>query len=213
MTERNGIFITFEGSDAAGKSTQSRLLSDTLRSDGHDVVLTREPGGSPGAEALRELILFGQAELSPRAEIMALFAARQDHVDQKIAPALRKGAIVICDRFTDSTRAYQGYGRANGDPAIIALIDRLDAMIGLVPDMTVLLRLERAQARARLAARGGREDRFERDTEAFHVRVADGIDAIAAAQPERFLAFDAAATVDRLAADVAQAVRARLPVR
>ncbi|MFT8367450.1 MAG: dTMP kinase [Acetobacter papayae] len=180
-----GVFITLEGGEGAGKSTQLRLVGEALRERGHDVLITREPGGSPGAEDLRQLLLFGNNPLSLRAEILAHFAARYDHVDRVILPALEAGQIVLCDRFTDSTLAYQGYGRAAGQADILDLIHNLTAMLALRPDRTFLLEVPRAIARQRLAARAGRPDRYEQADEDFHARVAEGFEAMALHEPER----------------------------
>ncbi|MGG6428493.1 dTMP kinase [Acetobacter ghanensis] len=181
----SGQFITLEGGEGVGKSTQLRLLRDALQSQGYRVLATREPGGSPGAEDLRQLLLFGQNPLSLRAEILTHFAARFDHVDQVIRPALADGQIVLCDRFTDSTMAYQGYGRAEGDPAILALIGELQKQLGLMPDMTFLLEAPREVTRQRLAVRGVPTDRYEQSDEGFHARIAAGFKQIARQNPER----------------------------
>nr|WP_220792160.1 dTMP kinase [Gluconacetobacter azotocaptans] len=208
-----GVFITFEGGEGAGKSTQAQLLEVHLRAAGHDVVRTREPGGTPGAEALRDFVLFGGHDLSLRAEVMVHFAARCDHVDRLIRPALARGKIVICDRFVDSTLAYQGYGLGQGDPQIVDLIQALGTRMGVVPDMTFVLSLPRARARARLAARGQRSDRYEAADEAFHTRVADGFDAIARAAPGRCLPISADRPADAVAHDIAARVDACLAAR
>ncbi|MFT9440296.1 MAG: dTMP kinase [Acetobacter papayae] len=180
-----GVFITLEGGEGAGKSTQLRLVGEALCERGHDVLITREPGGSPGAEDLRQLLLFGNNPLSLRAEILAHFAARYDHVDRVILPALEAGQIVLCDRFTDSTLAYQGYGRAAGQADILDLIHNLTTMLALRPDRTFLLEVPRTIARQRLAARAGRPDRYEQADEDFHARVAEGFEAMALHEPER----------------------------
>ncbi|MFT9017000.1 dTMP kinase [Acetobacter malorum] len=174
-----GLFVTLEGSEGVGKSTQLRLLHSALASLGHDVLTTREPGGSPGAEDLRQLLLFGKNPLSLRAEILTHFAARADHLDQMITPALAEGQIVICDRFTDSTMAYQGYGRAEGEPDVLDMISRLQSQLGRDPDVTFLLEAPRDVARLRLAARGAPVDRYEQSDEAFHARVSAGFREIA----------------------------------
>ncbi|WP_395496270.1 dTMP kinase [Acetobacter sp. KSO5] len=174
-----GLFVTLEGSEGVGKSTQLRLLQSGLASLGHDVLTTREPGGSPGAEDLRQLLLFGKNPLSLRAEILTHFAARADHLDQMITPALAEGQIVICDRFTDSTMAYQGYGRAEGEPDVLDMISRLQSQLGRDPDVTFLLEAPRDVARLRLAARGAPVDRYEQSDEAFHARVSAGFREIA----------------------------------
>lgn len=174
-----GLFITLEGGEGVGKSTQLKLLQAALLSAGVDVVTTREPGGSPGAEELRQVLLFGKHPLSLRAEILTHFAARYDHVDQVITPALEAGKVVVCDRFTDSTRAYQGYGRAEGNPDVLRLISRLQEQLGRDPDMTFLLEAPRDVARLRLAARGAPVDRYELSDEGFHARVLAGFQEIA----------------------------------
>lgn len=182
---RKGAFITLEGGEGAGKSTQLRLVGEALRVLGHDVLITREPGGSPGAEDLRQLLLFGNNPLSLRAEVLAHFAARYDHVDHVILPALQAGRIVLCDRFTDSTLAYQGYGRAGGNADILRLIHSLTDMLALTPDRTFLLDVPRDVARERLAARAGQPDRYEQADEEFHARVAEGFAAVALHGPDR----------------------------
>ncbi|MCG4260298.1 dTMP kinase [Acetobacter senegalensis] len=174
-----GLFITLEGGEGVGKSTQLKLLQAALLSAGVDVVTTREPGGSPGAEELRQVLLFGKHPLSLRAEILTHFAARYDHVDQVITPALEAGKVVVCDRFTDSTLAYQGYGRAQGNPDVLRLISRLQEQLGRDPDMTFLLEAPRDVARLRLAARGAPVDRYELSDEGFHARVLAGFQEIA----------------------------------
>lgn len=182
---RKGAFITLEGGEGAGKSTQLRLVGEALRVLGHDVLITREPGGSPGAEDLRQLLLFGNNPLSLRAEVLAHFAARYDHVDHVILPALQAGRIVLCDRFTDSTLAYQGYGRAAGNADILRLIHSLTDMLALPPDRTFLLDVPRDVARERLAARAGQPDQYEQADEEFHARVAEGFAAVALHGPDR----------------------------
>ncbi|MGA9867233.1 MAG: dTMP kinase [Acetobacteraceae bacterium] len=176
-----GRFITLEGGEGAGKTTQARLLADALTARGLQVLQTREPGGAPGAEALRTLLLAADVPFSPRAETLLHFAARAEHVDRTIGPALSAGTWVVCDRFADSTMAYQGWG-LGVDRATIAA---LTAMVGLIPDVTIALTVSPAVARARLLARGGAADRYERLDAGFHARVADGFRAIAAAEPIR----------------------------
>ncbi len=194
------MFITFEGGDAAGKSTQARLLAEAL-----GAVLTREPGGSPGAEALRGLLL-GELRFAPRAETMLHFAARIDHVAQVIRPALAAGRLVVCDRFTDSTRAYQGAGLG----VDAAFIEALAAMVGLQPELTIMLEVSDAVGRQRLAGRGGGLDRYERLGAAFHARVAAGFAAIAAAEPKRCVRVSADGDVESVHRAVLAVVRERL---
>ncbi|WP_323991007.1 dTMP kinase [Nguyenibacter sp. L1] len=205
-----GLFITFEGGEGAGKSTQVRHLAAHLGAAGYDVVCTREPGGTPGAEALRDFLLFGGHDLSLRAEILGHFAARFDHVDRLVRPALRRGAIVLCDRFVDSTLAYQGYGQGHADPDILDLIATLTAQLGLMPDLTLVLAVPRARALERLRARGGAADRYESADESFHGRVADGFAAAIRAQPGRCLPVPADRPAADVARDVASLVDARL---
>ncbi|WP_282758387.1 dTMP kinase [Komagataeibacter saccharivorans] len=203
----SGLFITFEGGEGAGKSTQAGLLAGFLRAAGHEVELTREPGGTPGAEALRDFLLFGGHDLCARAEVLAHFAARADHVERRILPALQQGRIVICDRFTDSTEAYQGYGLSHADPAMLDMIARLRALIPVVPDLTFVLQVPAAIAHARMAQRGSdRTDRYEALDTAFHARVAQGFDAVASRDGTRCRRIDASSAVDGVQA----ALRAEL---
>lgn len=185
-----GRFITLEGGEGAGKTTQARLLAEALAACGIDVVRTREPGGAPGAERLRELLLDGDVAWSPGAETLLHFAARAEHVARTIRPALAAGRWVVCDRFADSTMAYQGYGQG-ADWGMIATLTRL---MGIVPDVTFMLDVSPAVAGARLAGRGGRADRYQAMDAAFHARVAEGFRAIARAEPERCVLIDADAS-------------------
>lgn len=153
------MFITFEGIDGSGKSTQARLLAERLRADGRDVILTREPGGSPGAEEIRELVLTGDPDRwSPRTELLLFNAARRDHLERTIEPSLDAGKIVICDRFVDSSRIYQGSTRGNLRPMVDALHD---LMIGRDPDLTFIIDMDPAISLERGLARVGAEQRFE----------------------------------------------------
>jgi dTMP kinase len=176
-----GRFITLEGGEGAGKTTQARLLADALCDRGIPVLRTREPGGSPGAEVLRDLLLSGRVAWAPEAETLLHFAARADHVARTIRPALRAGMWVVCDRFYDSTMAYQGFGQGTNRALIRAQI----ALLGIVPDLTIVLRASDAVAADRLLRRGGGADRYEREDAAFHARVNDGFLAIARAEPAR----------------------------
>ena len=186
-----GRFITLEGGEGVGKSTQARRLGEALEARGLSVLTTREPGGSPGAEAIRELLLHSPADAwTPRAEALLFAAARSDHVTRTIAPALAAGRWVICDRFVDSTRAYQGGEGGLSDARIMALHDV--GCEGLMPDRTLLLSLEAAASRARIAGRGSdRYDRFEDRRDDFHARVRAGFEGIAAAEPARVRRIDA----------------------
>ena len=187
MAERRGgargVLITFEGGDGAGKSTQIRFLARLLEERGRAVLCLREPGGTAVGEALRHVVLDpAHGAMSDRAELLIYEAARAQIVDEVIKPALDRGTVVLCDRFFDSTVAYQGAGRGL-DGAFIEAANRF-ACDGLAPDVTLLLAAPEATVRSRMERRGG-ADRLEQAGEAFHRRVADGFAAVAAAEPER----------------------------
>lgn len=201
-----GRFISLEGGEGVGKSTQQRALAEWLRLRDLEVVETREPGGSPGAESIRRLLLDGDAgRWSPPAEALLFAAARADHVARTIRPALERGAWVISDRFLDSSLAYQGGADGLGQDVIRAL--HAVGSGGLLPDRTLLLSLppDEAAARAALRDRGG-ADRFGLRAPAYHARVADAFAALAAAEPERFRLIDAQGTIDEVAGRLAAAV-------
>jgi len=185
-------FITFEGGEGAGKSTQAALLAEELRERGHRVVLTREPGGTAGAEAIRALLLAQEHDWGTRAEALLFAAARADHVANTIVPALDEGQWVVCDRFLDSSRAYQGGALADAD--ILALHSIGSG--GLLPACTVLLVALEAAVIERLAARdGGESDRIGGRSAEYHHAVADRFSAFAAAEPDRFVTIEASGTV------------------
>lgn len=194
------MFISFEGIDGSGKSTQARALADRLRAAGRAVVLTREPGGSDGAEAIRRLLVEGAPERwSPETEALLYAAARRDHMERTILPALATGAWVICDRFADSSRVYQGATR--GDRR--ALVDALHALvIGREPDVTLLLDADPGAALGRGLARGSAEDRFERFGVAFQRDLRAGFLALAAAAPDRIRVVDGTGDAAAVAARV-----------
>ncbi len=198
------MFISFEGIDGCGKSTQARLLADALRSDGRKVVLTREPGGSPGAEEIRRLLVEGAGERwSAETECLLFTAARRDHLERTIRPALDAGNTVITDRFADSTRVYQGATR--GD--LRGLVDRMhDLAIGVEPDLTFVIDLDPATALVRGNARGGAEDRFESLGLDFQKRLAEGFRALVREFPSRVRLIDGSGSAD----DVAARIRAAL---
>ena len=187
-----GRLITLEGGEGAGKSTQSRMLADALCDLGLPVLRTREPGGAPGAEFLRDILLSCRIDWSSGAETMLHVAARMEHVAKTIRPAIEAGTWVVCDRFHDSTMAYQGYGQGVDR----GMIEALSTMVGIVPDLTLVLDVPRVVAVARLRARGLDDDRYERLNDDFHRRVNEGFLAIAA-QPRCVLvdAADEAAVV------------------
>lgn len=197
-------FITFEGIDGSGKSTQARLLAEGLRAAGSEVVLTREPGGSPGAEAIRALLLTGQSDRwSAQTEILLFTAARRDHLEKTVQPALAAGQTVICDRFADSTRVYQGATR--GD--LRSMVDRLHSlMIGVEPDLTFVIDMDPAKALRRGLARASGEDRFEEMGLAFQETLRHGFLSLARDNADRCIVIDG----DRDAAAIASEIRARL---
>jgi dTMP kinase len=214
-----GFFITFEGGEGAGKSTQIDRLAKKLRAKKYDVLLTREPGGSPGAEAVRHVLLSGAAEpFGPGMEALLFAAARSDHVEQVIRPAVERGAIVLCDRFLDSSRVYQGV-TGGLDPAFMASVERV-AVNGMMPDMTLILDIDPAEGLRRATARRGAEDvpdRFEKETLAIHQRRREAFLSIAAAEPKRCIVIDASGNSDRVedlvTAAVFAALEAKTPAR
>ena len=205
------MLVTLEGGEGAGKTTQLRKLAESLTARGYDVLCTREPGGARGAEALRCFLLQTDHGLSPRAEAMVHFAARTDHVDATIGPALAAGRLVLCDRFSDSTLAYQGYGLGHGHPTILAFIAQLISLLRLQPQLTVILDVPRAEARERMRRRGEDEDRYESLDEAFHVRVAEGFRTISRDAAARCVLVSAVGSVEAVHQRVLAAVEPRLP--
>ncbi|MGR3463858.1 dTMP kinase [Limimaricola sp.] len=206
-----GLFISFEGIDGSGKSTQARLLAEALRQAGREALLTREPGGSPGAEEIRSLVLTGDpGRWSAETELLLFTAARRDHLERTIRPALAEGRTVITDRFADSTRVYQGATR--GD--LRDTVDRLHVlMIGAEPDLTFLIDMDPAMALARGLARGSGEDRFEDMGLGFQETLRAGFLDLAAAHPHRFRVIDGNRAPEAVAAEIAAIAlpRAGLP--
>jgi dTMP kinase len=205
-----GRFITFEGGEGTGKSTQARLLARRLQAHGLGVVLTREPGGSPGAEAIRHVLLSGAAKpLGPDAEAILFAAARSDHVACVIEPALAAGQWVLCDRFADSTRVYQGT-LGNVDPRLITGLERV-AVGDTRPDLTCVLDLAPKIGLARAEHRRGNapSDRFETETMAFHERLYAAYRALVESEPQRCVLIDAGGDVDAIADAIWQVVSAR----
>ncbi len=209
-----GCFITFEGIEGAGKSTQIRRLAVELRDKNDEIIVTREPGGSPGAEAVRHVLLSGAAEpFGPETEALLFAAARSDHIEQVIRPAVERGAVVLCDRFFDSSCVYQGV-TGNLDLDFMAIVERV-AINGMMPDMTMILDIDPEEGLRRATARRGTNivDRFERETVAIHQKRRDAYLTIATREPERCVVIDATQTQDEVANVITEAVLAVLEQR
>lgn len=204
-----GRFITLEGGEGAGKSTQLRRLAEVLEGRGRPVTLTREPGGSPGAEEIRALLVSGETgRWGPVTEALLHTAARRDHLERTVWPALQAGRWVLCDRFFDSTMAYQGYGLGLGRDLVAGL--QQAALGDFRPDLTLILDLPVELGLDRAAARRGGEDRYERMDTSFHHRLRDGFLDIARREPERCVVIDASRSLDEVHAAILDAVDARL---
>ncbi len=199
-----GLFVALEGGEGAGKSTQASRLVEWLRGSGHEVVVTREPGATAVGARVRELLLDPGTALGPHAEALLYAADRAEHVATVIRPALQRGAVVVSDRYIDSSIAYQGFGRGL-EPETVAAMSRW-ATGGLLPDLTVLLDLPVGAGRTRLHARGGL-DRMEAEADAFHERVRQGFGQLAAAEPARYTVLDATGGIDQVAQQVRAAVQ------
>lgn len=207
------MFITFEGIEGCGKSTQINLLAAQLQHQGLQVLLTREPGGCPIADQIRGLLLDADNRaMVPMTELMLYAAARSQHLAEVVQPALAAGTLVLCDRFSDATRAYQAFGRGIDRQVMESLNDL--ACNGLTPDLTLLLdcpvEVGLARARQRIAGSSGpKEERFELESLQFHQRVRDGYLQLAAEEPDRFVVINAAAPQDQVATVILQAVQYR----
>lgn len=208
MTTAKGLFLTFEGIDGSGKSTQARRLADYLQTQGRNVVLTREPGGSPGAEEIRRLVLEGDPDRwSAETEILLFTAARRDHLERTILPALEAGKVVICDRFADSTRMYQGLSR--GD--LRSLVDQLHGlMIGREPDLTILVDMDPETGLSRAKGRQGTEERFEDFGPELQRKMRAGFLGLAEEFTDRFRVIDGNRDMDTVARDIAGVVEQAL---
>lgn len=205
-----GRFISFEGTEGVGKTTAIEQLCTRLDSRGIDYLRTREPGGSPFAEHLRQILLDPATDINDDTELLLMFAARCDHMQQVILPALQAGRWVICDRFTDSTVAYQGFGRAHGDEAVRAKIDMLIAQfVPQLPELTLWLDLPVAEGMRRAGKRSA-ADRFEQQADAFFARVYEGFDTLARQYPERIQRIEASGSAEEVGARIWQAVQKRL---
>ena len=207
MTAKSA-FISFEGIDGSGKTTHLELLAEQLRTEGHQVLLTREPGGSPGAEEIRTLVLQGDPDRwSAETELLLFTAARRDHLERTILPALAAGKIVLCDRFADSTRMYQGLSRGDLRQAV----DTLHAlMIGTEPDLTVLIDINPALGLRRAKSRHGTEERFEDFGESLQARMRQGFLTLAAEQPHRIRVVDGDRSIEDVAQDISNLVQSFL---
>ena len=208
MTADRGAWITLEGGDGSGKTTQADLLAAWLQSGGRTVVRTREPGGSEVGQLIRDIVLHHRGDIAPRAEALLYAADRAHHVATVVRPALHRGDIVLQDRYLDSSVAYQGAGRVLDAQEIRGL--SLWAAEGALPDLTILLDLDPAAARARLDSADKPFDRLEAEQAEFHARVRDAYLALAAAEPERFLVLDAAEAPDAIAERIRTRVAALL---
>jgi len=206
----SGKFITFEGGEGAGKSTQIRRLADALEKAGLTVTVTREPGGSGGAEKIRDILLDPNADWDPPTEALLHFAARADHYTTKIAPALRAGDWVLCDRFADSTRAYQGYGLGLDMKAIETLYEI--ALDDFEPDLTIILDIPVETGVKRMLERGADPDRYEKMDAAFHERLRQGFLDIAQKDPLRCAVIDADSDLESVTARIFDCVETRLGV-
>ncbi len=196
-----GVFITFEGPDGSGKSTQARMLAQRLRGEGRQVLESVEPGGTPIGQQIRRILLDpANKELTPTAELLLMFAARAQNVDQWILPALAQGKIVISDRFTDSSIAYQGAGRGLGWKKVLEL-DRI-ACHGLVPDLTICVDIDTETGLARAAGRGSSETRLEEQAIEFHRKAREAYHELARREPQRFRLIDGRGTPDAIAVKV-----------
>lgn len=207
----NVMFITFEGPEGSGKSTQIRLLAEFMRARGLSVEVVREPGGTPIGDQVRHVLHdTANTAMSPEAEVLLYSASRAQLVSQRIRPSLAAGRIVLCDRYADSTMAYQGYGRGL-DLGMLAALTEI-ATGGLKPDLTLLLDLDVSAGLSRRRVRGEEMNRLDLEAVAFHERVREGYRLLANADPERWVRIQADRPVDVVAADIREAVLARLPV-
>lgn len=202
-----GLFITFEGGDGSGKSTQSALLVEWLEQQGRTVVTTREPGGTELGEELREIVLHGRGHITPKSEALIYAADRAHHVATKVRPAIQRGEIVVQDRYLDSSVAYQGVARGLGAKEVRNV--SLWATDGLLPDLTILLDLDESVGRDRMSSRT-KYDRLEAEEREFHAAVRSAYLELAAAEPMRFLVVDATGEVAEIAANIRERVAALL---
>ena len=211
-TPTQGRFISFEGTEGVGKTTAIEQLCARLQARGIDYLRTREPGGSPFAERLREILLDPNTAINDDTELLLMFAARCDHMQQVILPALQRGTWVICDRFTDSTVAYQGFGRADGDVTVRAKIDMLiEQFVVQLPALTLWLDLPVSEGMARANKRSA-ADRFEQQATEFFTRVHQGFSVLASEQPERIQRIDASGSTNEVSARIWQTIEEKLDI-
>ena len=211
-TPTQGRFISFEGTEGVGKTTAIEQLCVRLQARGIDYLRTREPGGSPFAERLREILLDPNTVINDDTELLLMFAARCDHMQQVILPALQRGTWVICDRFTDSTVAYQGFGRADGDAIVRAKIDMLiEQFVVQLPELTLWLDLPVLEGMARANKRSA-ADRFEQQATAFFTRVHQGFSVLASEQPERIQRINASGSTNEVSARIWQTIEEKLDI-
>ena len=211
-TPTQGRFISFEGTEGVGKTTAIEQLCARLQARGIDYLRTREPGGSPFAERLREILLDPDTAINDDTELLLMFAARCDHMQQVILPALQRGTWVICDRFTDSTVAYQGFGRADGDAIVRAKIDMLiEQFVVQLPELTLWLDLPVLEGMARANKRSA-ADRFEQQATEFFTRVHQGFSVLASEQPERIQRIDASGSTNEVSARIWQTIEEKLDI-
>ena len=211
-TPTQGRFISFEGTEGVGKTTAIEQLCARLQARGIDYLRTREPGGSPFAERLREILLDPNTVINDDTELLLMFAARCDHMQQVILPALQRGTWVICDRFTDSTVAYQGFGRADGDAIVRAKIDMLiEQFVVQLPELTLWLDLPVLEGMARANKRSA-ADRFEQQATEFFTRVHQGFSVLASEQPERIQRIDASGSANEVSARIWQTIEEKLDI-
>lgn len=203
-----GLFITFEGGDGAGKTTQAEALHTWLEASGHAVCRTREPGGTLVGQSIRNLLLHADVEIDPKAEALLYAADRAQHIAEVVRPALNRGDVVVQDRYIDSSLAYQGAGRVLSADEVLKLSEW--ATDALWPDLTVLLDIDPAAAAGRMAHRGDSPDRLEREAIEFHTAVREGFLALASAHPERYLVVDAAAEIDLIQGQIRRRVSSLL---
>ena len=209
FTTKRGVFITFEGPDGSGKSTQARMLAERLRGEGRQVLQSVEPGGTPIGQQIRRILLDpANEELTPTSELLLMFAARAQNVEQWILPALAEGKIVVSDRFTDSSIAYQGAGRGLGWETVLA-VDRI-ACHGLVPDLTICVDIDTETGLARALGRGTSDTRLEEQAIEFHHRAREAYHELARREPKRFKLIDGRGTPEEVAAKVWEQAKALL---